>query len=70
MPTAREQIRNAMKAYGLYPEEEVNACRVYKDHEGWHIGKFGKGSWNAGGTVAQVISNIRIVVESRKDVSR
>jgi hypothetical protein len=64
---AVETIRQALKDYDIYPVGEVNACRIYKNYEGWHIEKFGKPSWNAGRTVEEVLEALKDIVDARAE---
>lgn len=64
--TGKETIKKTLIDNDIYPRGEINAALIYKDWEGWHIKKFGEQSWNAGSSVAEVLSAIRDIAESRE----
>ena len=60
------QIREALKEHDIYPVGEINACQIYKTHEGWQIQKFGEQPWNAGDTIEEALEAIKEIAEGRK----
>ena len=64
--TGEARLRQALKNHDIYPEGEINACRIYRDHRGWTIQKFGKGGWVAGATIAEALEAIEAIADVRK----
>ena len=39
--TAEQTIRQALKKYHIYPDEEINTCQIYKANGRWYIYRSG-----------------------------
>lgn len=66
MAPSEKMIRDALKKHEIYLEDEINACRIYKNWEGWQIEKFGELPWSPGDTLPKVLDTIQEIVEARE----